>query len=169
MDEPSLAARFVINVAEAMGLVCAKRQCTTSSVSFADSGRLRPTIPRRRLSVRFLTGLVGYGACMCKWACFFGQSGRLRPNACPYRVCAIIVGIALWGSFDKNRHTTHGIAAAPGRGAPWCSRQRTACTRIHTGQRQWGLCVRRGSVPPHPSAALTLVACDLPSQGEGFG
>ena len=42
--------------AEAMGLVCAKRQCTTSSVSCADTGRLRPTIPRRRLWVRSLTG-----------------------------------------------------------------------------------------------------------------
>ena len=34
---------------------------------------------------------------------------------------------------------------------------------VGCGMRVYDLCV-----PPHPSAALTLVACDLPSQGEAF-
>ena len=76
MDEPSLAARFVINVAEAMGLVCAKRLCTTSSVN-ASKGIDTFSIPRRRLWVRSLTGLEGYGACLCKRDRFLGSTKAL--------------------------------------------------------------------------------------------
>ena len=42
------------------GLVCAKRLCTTSSVN-ASRGIDTFSIPRRRLWVRFLTGLVDFG------------------------------------------------------------------------------------------------------------
>ena len=51
--------------------------------------------------------------CACKRGCFSGQSGRLRPNACPYRVCAIIMDIAPWGSFGENRCRVDGIPPHP--------------------------------------------------------
>ena len=46
--------------AGAMGLVCARRLCTTSSVN-ASRGIDTFSIPRRRLWVRSLTGLVDFG------------------------------------------------------------------------------------------------------------
>ena len=50
------------------GLVCAKRLCTTSSVN-ASKGIDTFSILRRRLWVRFLTGLVGNGLVCAKRLC----------------------------------------------------------------------------------------------------
>ena len=65
------------------GLVCAKRLCPTSSVN-ASRGIDTFSIPRRRLSVRFLTGLVGNGLVCANGLVSSGQAlGRKRPD-CPW-------------------------------------------------------------------------------------
>ena len=65
--------------AGAMGLVCAKRLCTTSSVN-ASKGIDTFSIPRRRRWVRSLTGLVGYGLVCANGLVFPGAPRTNHPT-----------------------------------------------------------------------------------------
>ena len=78
-------------------------------------------------------------ACVCKRGCFSGQSGRLRPNACPYKACAEIVVVAPWGSFGENRCRGDGLVWANGIVFPGAPRR--------SPTRGWRFALAKNSAP----------------------
>ena len=100
----------------------------TTLYSFAS----RPRLPCTRIH----TG-QGQWACVCERACFrvttrsclqlltpptkvlglsvqTGLFFRTVEDACPYKACAEIVVVAIWGSFGENRRMNHGLVCANG-------------------------------------------------------